>query len=139
MTDPIPADDTRLQALLLADHIYRDQDSGKYVVAGVFHQMNVNKFPSNFSRTIGIFASIYGLTGKAAIDIEFVDLLDEEVLMSTNAMEIFCENPNSPVEFAIEVPPLPLPHPGQYLFRLIANGTLLGSTALNVNPVKEQG
>ncbi len=123
----------------MADHIYRDQDSGKYVVAGVFHQLNVAKVPTTFPRTIGIFVSIYGLTGKTDIDLEFIDTSNGEVLMSTNAMEIFCEDRNSPVEFAVEVPPLPLPHTGQYLFRLVANGTALGSTALTVRAPNENG
>lgn len=135
----MPQHKPRLQALLAADHIYRDQDSGKYVVAGVFHQLNVAEFPTNFPRTIGIFVSIYGLTGKTDIDLEFIDSTNGEVLMSTDAMEIFCEDTNSPVEFAVEVPPLPLPHAGQYLFRLVADGTTLGSTALRVRATNENG
>lgn len=139
MTNQSPPAEIRFQALLLADHIYRDQDSGKYVIAGTFHQLNVAAFPTTFTRTIGIFVSLSGLTGKTAIDIEFLDTSSGEVLMRTQSLEVSCEDPGMPVEFAVEVPPPPLPHAGRYLFRLVANETVLGSAPVSVCAPGKEG
>jgi hypothetical protein len=128
-----------LQALLLADHIYRDQGSGKYVIAGTFHQLNVAAFPTTFARTIGVFVSLSGLTGKTGIDLEFVDASSGEVLIRTQSLEVVCEDPDLPVEFAVEVPPLPLPHAGHYLFRLMMAGTVLGTAAVTVRSPGDKG
>ena len=49
-----------LQALLLADHVYRDEVTGKYVIAGTFHQVNVEEFPATLGKTVGIFVSLMG-------------------------------------------------------------------------------
>lgn len=127
----------KLQSLLVADAIYRDEGSGKYVIAGVFHQINVPAFPTTFARSIGIFVSLSGLTGKANIDIEFFDSLSGEVLLRMRSLQISCDGPNQPVDFAVEVPPLPLPHSGSYQFRLLANGGLLGTTSVLVKAPEE--
>jgi hypothetical protein len=129
----------RLQALLLADHIYRDQDTGKYVIAGTFYQLNVAAFPITFGRTIGAFVSLSGLKGKTGIDLEFVDTSSEEVLMRTQSLEVFCDDPDLPVEFAVEVPPLPLPHAGRYHFRLVAGGSVVGAVAVFVRAPGQKG
>jgi hypothetical protein len=50
--------------------------------------------------------------------------------MHNRAMEIVCADPDRPVELALEVPPLPLPRAGRYLFRLTVNRHLLGEAAL---------
>jgi hypothetical protein len=139
MTDQSPPAKVRLQALLLADHIYRDEGSGKYVIAGTFYQLNVAAFPITFARTIGVFVSLSGLKGKTSIDLEFVDTSSGEVLMRTQSIEVSCDDPDLPVEFAVEVPPLPLPHAGRYLFRLAADGTVVGAVAVSVGAPGEEG
>ena len=139
MTKQSPLAQIRLQALLLADHIYRDQGSGKYVIAGTFYQLNVADFPTTFARTIGVFVSLSGLTGKTGIDLEFVDALSREVLIRTQSLEVTCEDPDLPVEFAVEVPPLPLPHAGRYLFRLTIDGMVLGTAAVTVRSPGDKG
>jgi len=134
----LPAE-VRLQALLLADHIYRDQGSGKYVIAGVFHQLNVAAFPTTFGKTIGVFVSLSGLSGNTGLDLEFLDASSGQVLMRTQSLEVSCEDPDMPVEFAVEVPPLPLPGAGHYLFQLTANGTVLGTAPVFVRAPGDEG
>ncbi len=139
MTNQNPSTKIKLESLLLADHIYRDQGSGKYVIAGTFHQLNVADFPTTFARTIGIFVSVSGLMGKTCIELEFLDASSGEVLVRTQSLEVSCEDPFLPVEFAVEVPPLPLPHAGRYLFRLAAGGAVLGAATVIVRASGDVG
>lgn len=139
MTNHSAPGEIRLQALLLADHIYRDQVSGKYVIAGTFYQLNVAALPITFGRTIGVFVSLSGLKGKMGIGLEFVDTSNGEVLMRTQSLEVSCDDPDLPVEFAVEVPPLPLPHAGRYLFRLVADGGVVGTVAVSVHAPGKKG
>lgn len=139
MAVPAMSSALRLRALLLADHIYRDEGSGKYVIAGTFHQVNVATFPTTLVRAIGIFVSLSGLTGKAALDVELVEVASGDILMRNRSMEVSCDDPDLPVELALEVPPLPLPRAGRYVFRLLVNGAPLGEATVRVRGPEAKG
>lgn len=126
-----------VHAMLLADHIYRDESSGKYVIAGVFHQYNALNFPTNFDRNIGIFISLSAFVPKIEARIEFVDVANETVLLRTPVLEILLAESALPVEFALEMPPVPLPHAGFYLYRLVVDDHILSEAALSVEALSE--
>lgn len=128
-----------VQALVLADMIYQDRDSGKYVLAGTFHQLNVPSLPCTFSRTIGLFISLLSVQGHTKIDVEFVDEHSDDVLMRTQSLEVVGHDQEAVVDFALEVPYLPLPHEGRYLFRLATDGVVLGTAPLTVQVVRPPG
>jgi hypothetical protein len=118
-----------LQALIPADHIYRDEGSGKYVVAGTFHQVNVAEFPGRLDRSVGLFVSLRGVSGPTELSVAFVSE-DGEVLLSSRALSLEVADPGLPVELAIELPPLPLPRPGRYFLRLGCDGAPVGEALL---------
>ena len=125
-----------LQALLIADHIYHDQMSGKYVIAGTFHQWNLPFFPFTFNQPFAIFASLSGVYGKKQVRFEFIDAANNKILMKTNLLEIANNDQNSAVSFAIEIPPLYIPHSGSYYFSLIIEDAIIGKinlTAFELN------
>ena len=39
-----------VQAILLADHVYQDRETGKYVIAGTFNQLRGQAFPASSLR-----------------------------------------------------------------------------------------
>lgn len=119
-----------LHAFLLADAIYRDAETGKFVVAGTFHQLNVAAVPATFGRTIGVFASLGGLIGTRVIQLAFLSNPAGDVLLQTQ-FEVSSAD-GLPVDFALEVPPLPLPYAGRYRFLLLTDGLLLGEIPLVV-------
>ncbi|KAB8141287.1 hypothetical protein F8S13_19520 [Chloroflexia bacterium SDU3-3] len=118
----------QLHALLLADHIYQDRESGKYVISGTFHQLNVAAFPATFPRTIGLFVSMSGLAGSTDIGISLVDVTTGDTLVSTQPLGIRCDSPDAVVSFGVELPPLLLPHAGCYHVQLAVNGSVIGHT-----------
>jgi hypothetical protein len=126
------ANGIRLNALLLADQIYQDKDSGKYVVAGIFHQINVPGFPATLEKSVGLFVSLTGVSNDANVELTFVDPADGTVLMRNRSLRLTWDDADTPVQFALEIPPLPLPHPGQYRLQLAVNGTELGASLLSV-------
>jgi hypothetical protein len=112
--------------MLLADHVYRDEGSGKYVIAGTFHRLNVAGFPTTLAKTVGVFVSLSGCDGDIDLDMDFIDGQTGDVLLSSQSLAFHCNDPTLPVDFALELPPLPLPRSGRYALRLAANGTVLG-------------
>jgi hypothetical protein len=122
----------QLLALLVADHVYCDQGSNKYIIAGTFHQLNIASFPAVFHKTVGVFIKLAGFAGAAGLTVVFEDLRSGEVLMRTRALEIAHHDPDRPFELALEVPPLPLPHPGRYAFKLLVDSEVVGTSAIDV-------
>ena len=70
-----------LQALVPADHIYRDQQTGKYVIAGPFHQLNLASFPATLGRSVGVFVALRGVVGETALEFELVGPESPEPLL----------------------------------------------------------
>lgn len=121
-----------VQALVPADHVYRDQASGKYVIAGTFHQINVEAFPTTLSRTVGLFVSLRGVEAETGLELQFLDPETGDALISSNELSIVPGDPELPVEFAVELPPLPLPRAGRYVLRLAVGGTPVGEAPVVV-------
>lgn len=129
----------QVQAFLLADHIYRDEGSGKYVIAGAFYQIHLPSFPTTLNRSIGLFVSLYNFVGTALCSIHFVEAQSGTILMQMSSFELTCPDPYHHVEFAIEIPPLPLPEPGRYAFHLLLNDEVVCKNVLSVNVLEEIG
>jgi hypothetical protein len=121
-----------LLAFLIADHVYCDQGSNKYVIAGTFHQLNVSAFPAIFHKTVGVYIKLASFTGSTGLEIVFEEQATGEVLLRTRALEITNDDPHRPVELALEVPPLPLPRPGRYAFKLLVGSHVVGNAAIDV-------
>lgn len=122
----------RLHAFLLADHVYQDAGSGKYVLAGTFHQVNVEETPCTLGRSVGVFIALSGIDGSATLRVEFVECRTGETLMASGSMEIDCDDPHLPVEIGLEMPPLPIPRPGRFVLRLSADGETVGEAPVAV-------
>lgn len=126
--DPRPS----LIALLLADGVYEDAESGKFVVAGVFHRMRSAKFPALFPRSVWAYVSLSGLLGTATVALRYVDRDTGDVLLDTPPVELESRDATAPISFCVEVPPLPLPHAGLFSLDLLVGGERIGRTPVLV-------
>ena len=100
-----------LNALLLADNVYRDGDTGKFIIAGLFRQLWGSSFPSKFGRPTSAYVSLTDMRGTFHFRLRYVDLSDNRVLMETKPIEVISEDPLGELDFVIGVPPFPMPHP----------------------------
>lgn len=130
-----------LQAMLIADHIYKDAITGKYVVAGIFEAITVTKrgSPQPASPPPGGFQagspfaylSLRDVRGEQAFAIRYVDLSDETVLFEGK----FSARTNDPLELvqvALPLPPLRQDKPGTYALELLWNDQPLGSYRVRI-------
>ena len=116
-----------LQAIILADHVYEDMHSGKKVIAGTFCEMAAVSFPSKYNRGAFLFLSLTEFQGKLPITIEYVDLVRNETLLEFGDIIAFANTPLETCELVVELPELPLPHPGTYAFEVFLYDVPLGS------------
>ncbi len=139
-----------LQAMVLADHIYRDADTGKFLIIGTFGNFFVRPAPQQppaepdpdiegKQRTAApadvsqagspyLYLALTGIHGKQALQLQFVALGDSSVSLK-GEIEVESGDPLLLVEFSVPLPPL-LPlikKPGAYSLDLLHEGEILGS------------
>jgi hypothetical protein len=117
-----------LQAVVLADHVYRDARTGKHVVAGTFHQIDVDAVPATFAGPAALFLAVRDVTGP--VELRLVDDTGE-VLLGPRSIKLSGDD-GLPVEFVVQLPPLPLPRAGRYAMQVAAEGTVLGEAPVEV-------
>jgi len=126
-----------LQALLLADHIYTDQ-SGKRVICGTFSKIFAPEFPSVFNGPVWAFILLTDVVGKVVLQLRFVHLSDNQILMESTPIEIKSDDPLQALDIALQIPGFPLPEAGVYSFECYADTTMIGSVRLQVMKVHSQ-
>ena len=126
-----------LQALLLADQIYTDH-SGKRIICGTFSKILSLGFPSITSFSCFAFVLLVDVVDEVEIRLRLVSLADNEIVMEGGPLKIKHQDPLSPVDLVVQIPPLPLPHAGVYSFECVADGMMIGSVRLQVEKMQEK-
>ncbi len=145
-----------LQALLLADHVYRDKETGKAVIAGVFDRFAVMRRASETGepareglvriplaqvfRAGNPFAyiSLTEVRGRVQVQLRLVRLETNDVCFESNAIPVECDDPLKTVQLVLPVPILPQV-PGTYALELLCNGELVGAHRVVVEEVIARG
>lgn len=118
-----------LKAFVLADHVYTDALTAKRVVAGTFNTVSVKSFPGVHKKA-DAFILITECSGKTLIQLRFVRLRDNQLLMESGEIQIESDDELAVLDLAIAIPAIPLPEEGGYCFECYANGSLIGNVRL---------
>lgn len=123
-----------LQAIILADEVYIDRETGKKVICGTFNKLWSPKFPAERGRSTKAFICLTNCHTQPTVKLRYVDLNDDNVLMETPDIRLRGEvgQPLKSHELIVEVPGFPMPHPGFYAFEVYCNSQLLGSIRIEV-------
>ena len=141
-----------LQALLLADHVYRDQGTQKFVICGIFNTLffspTIERSPGERVEAEGAevpaklasfimagspwaYFSLTELNGEMGFELRYVDLSQEP---ETNALfsiqfKLKGNDPLATIENMIALPVLPVSRQeeGVYSLELLCENVLLGS------------
>jgi hypothetical protein len=142
-----------LQALLLADHVYRDA-TGKHIIAGTFNKLVFAKGGAK-PKTVDIsgeekqlipggmqtgspyaYISLTEIRGKVQFVLRYVNLDQDKALFETG-FSIECANPLQTVELVLPMPMLP--HlAGVHALELLCDDEPIGSHRVIVEEIKER-
>ena len=140
-----------LQALLVADRVYRDGQTGKFIIAGTFNRLCFSKTPPVITPPSGqapgkimggmdagspyAYVSLTEVRGKLPLVFRYVDLTDNNPLL-VSEFEVQAKSPLETVELVLPLPRLPIPHAGVYAFEILSGNDPLGSVRLVVEEIK---
>jgi len=133
-----PRTPSRVPPLLLAaivcDVAVRDPSTGKENLIGVFDRVAVGRFPT--SRAMSIYFRVTEASGFYPLKIDFVQA-DKERVIARLEGELTSDNPTRSHDSHFDFPPLPIPEPGRYEFRIFASDMYLGGASLTAEPRKQ--
>jgi hypothetical protein len=143
-----------LQAMVLADHVYQDRLTGKFIICGTFSTIlfgpSPNTEPSAASQNVAaglvsragspyLYLALAEVHGDVQLSLRFVDLSDASVLIQAEII-VASNDPVAVAEYILPMPPLPAERIGNYSLDLLYDEELLGSWRIAVRPLgKMQG
>ena len=126
-----------LNALVLADNVYRDEHSGKCVIAGTFNQISFAKFPGVHPST-SIYINLSDFSGTHSMAMRIVRLSDGRMLGQSEPRDIVQKDRLGHAEINLRLPQLRFEQPGMHVLELLWNDHLLGSCKINVVQLGQQ-
>ena len=112
-------------AFLVCDQVSEDRATGKKTVVGVFNAVWVMEFPRAHSPAT-LYIRLIDCEGSYECKIEFVQVSTQEVVMVLEG-SLESSDRHAYVEMTPPMPPLPLPAPGEYEFRLWMNNMFVSN------------
>ena len=119
ISTPVP------KALLLCDSVVVDERSKKTTLVGIFDRIFIRKFPGSHG-PLTIYARLTDAEGRYELRIDYVQVKTDKLLAQAKLPALEIPDRLKEHEVIIEPPPVQIPEPGQYEFRLWANERYVG-------------
>lgn len=134
MEQKIPSQITPfLVAALVCDVAAEDPNTGKKNLLGIFDHVWAGTFPTQ--RRMSLYIKLTDAEGYYPLEVEYVYVNDNTVLGKVEG-EFEVEDRTVSGDFVMHSPPLPIPRPGRYEFRIKASGMFLGNAFIDVSQVQ---
>ncbi len=114
-----------IQGIVLCDHIYRDDETGKCVIAGTFNRVYLGEFPDHY-QPASIYLNMSDFHGTHKLSFRFIQLATNEELDSSPEFELHHEDRREHHECIFDLPPLNFPEPGRYSVEIMYDGDSIG-------------
>ena len=118
-----------VHAIILCDHIYKDDDSGKCVLAGTFNRVRLPEFPGEYPRFASLYLNLSDFSGFHTVSFRFKRLSDDFVIEESPEFHLEHEDRREHHECIFELPPMEFDGPGRYTWEVIFDGEEIIGTA----------
>lgn len=122
----------KVNALLLADSIYQDISSGKFILSGIFYQVNVPNTPFIRQNSMGVFVSLLTSKSDFHVQLKIINPDQKTVLIETNELNLINHDEETPILFGIEFPPFTIYNLGKHTLCLEVDGVSCLETPLHI-------
>ncbi|MGH7174241.1 MAG: DUF6941 family protein [Gemmataceae bacterium] len=127
-----------IQALLLADNVYTDAETGKRVIAGVFDSIILPEIPGQFPHVSCVYVSLTAVRGDIDVMLRYVDLDADEVLMEHGPTKLSSDDPVASLDFSAPMSPLPVPHEGVFALEVHVSDELIGMLRITAAQTEDE-
>jgi hypothetical protein len=124
-----------VNAMLICDQTFQDEQSGKMTLVGVFETVRAYQFPARHGR-LCVYAKLADLLGEYRLRLELVQLEESKIVGQGELKATFGDR-MAPVELTFQLLDTVFHRAGRYEFRLYANDRWAGSKTLTVAQAPE--
>ncbi len=118
-----------LQAIWLADTASQDENTGKVTVSGMFDCVEVKAEETEFASPAVVFFALREVHGRVDLSLLLVDLSTDEAILR-RLFAVQNDNPLATTDVVLNVPSIPVPHPGSFAWELYWNEESIGTSRL---------
>ena len=130
---PIP----KANAMLICDYVITEHESGKKSLIGIFETISAGQFPV-IHHALSVYVKLTDANGSYRFQLDLVDLQNDDLLSKCEIPnELKISNPLKSSELVFNLHGLKFPHPGEYEFRIFANGRIFAQKAFLVSESKK--
>jgi hypothetical protein len=117
-------------ALVVADTVHRDDETGKVYIIGTRFTIHARAFPWTHPRIAAYMALVEG-RGEVKLEIRVVDMDEGNPIAQTEVMVTF-PDPLDELDLAIFLSDVVFPEPGEYRLQLYADDQFLRERRLSL-------
>ena len=127
-----------LKALVLADHVYQDLRTKKWIIAGTFNQIRGTKLPIVTSASY-VYLALTDFRGPCEILLEIQFDQTNQVLARTQSLKFESEDPLQTTEIVLTLPGMQLSRAGTYSVNVLWRDEIIGSHRIAVSLIDQEG
>lgn len=125
-----------VNSLLIAERVFRDRESGEWIIAGVFNAIHTQQLPAEYPRKIEVFFQITNIGRDVDLHLR-IEHSDGDVLLDVGG-PITADNPLRVVERRVVLDGVKFPKPGKYWVQLLSREEILTQAPLHIIVVREE-
>jgi hypothetical protein len=132
---PIEQQPPEVLALVVADHVHRDDMTGKYFILGTRFIIGAREFPWRHP-ALAVYAVLTDGRGETEVQVRLVDQDEESEPVFESEIAVRFSDPTTDVEVVFFLNDLVFPAPGWYRLRLYGAGQFLCERSILIMPLE---
>jgi hypothetical protein len=123
-------------ALLVADEVYQEAGTGKWIIAGAFSTINCRAMPAQHPR-LNIFFQMTNISQPVEVRLKIEHETQEEVLLNLKG-QMRAGSPLEVISQSVQINNLQFKRDGKYWVQLISHDQILSQAPLWVRLIKPE-
>ena len=117
-----------VQAIILCDRVYKDDETRKCVLAGTFNQIPLVDFPCEY-QPASLYLNLSDFSGQHTVSFRFKRLNDDSIIEESPEFPLEHGDRREHHECIFELPPMVFSEPGRYTWEVVFDRTEVIGTA----------
>ncbi len=107
-----------VQAIILCDRVYKDDETRKCVLAGTFNQIPLSEFPCEY-QPAALYLNLSDFSGVHTVSFRFKRLSDDFTIEESPDFSLEHNDRREHHECIFELPPMEFSEPGRYTWEVV--------------------